>query len=185
MLATTGTAKLAAADNKHPDYIQADRLLDDVLEEFAARPLWFNTVIRELAPNSDNRIVVPSNAVSCDPVKQTLDYAIRGNYLFDLTNYTFDITESVKCVIQMDVDLEDIPPVALQFIRATARFHYFIDKDGSQQKAEVYGSIMTKQDMNLVAVNMKHTDANFFRGTGYESFTTRRYTTLGHLPIRN
>ncbi len=184
MLATTGTAKLAATDVGHPDYIQADRLLDDILEEFAARPLWFNTVIRTLEPNFDEKIVIPSNAISCDPTDDRLNYAIRGQYLFDLDNYTDIIPVPVECRIQMQVVLEDMPPIAIQFIRSYARFQYFVDKDGSKQKVELYGSLYSKSDQQLEAINLKHSGHNFFRGRGYQSFITRRQTTLGHLPIR-
>ncbi len=184
MLATTGTAKLSAEDISHPDYVQADRLLDDILEEFAARPLWFNTVIRTLMPNGDDKIVVPNNTLSCDPVDQRLDYAVRGQYLFDLGNYTFSIPTAVECVLQMQVALEEMPPIALQFIRAMARFYYFVDKDGSTQKAQLYAGLSEKAENDLVRVNMKHTDANFFRGAGYTHFITRRASTLAHLPIR-
>ncbi len=176
MLATTGTAKLSAADIYHPDYLRANSVLVDVLDEFAAKPLWYNTVIRELTANNNGRVVVPSNAISCDPIDISLDYAIRGQYLFDLTNYTDVIGAGVvvKCIIQMSVPIEDMPPVALQYIRAAARFQYFLDKDGSDKKIQIYGAILQNKELELNALNMKHTDANFFLGSGNIDYRTRR-----------
>ncbi len=184
MLATTGTAKLAASDVGHPDYVAADQILDYVLDEFSGRALWFNHSCRTLAPNTDNRIVVPSNSVACDPSDTSLNYVQRGQYLFDMNNYTFDIESAVECIIQTAIDLEDMPPVAIQYIRASARFQYFVDKDGSRQKVEVYAQALSRYEEGLVAMNMKHSDVNFFKGAGYQDFITRRQTTVGHLPIR-
>jgi DNA-binding protein Fis len=174
MLATTGTAKLSAEDTAHPNYTTADDILRDVLEEFSSRPLWFNTARRTLAANSDGKVVVPSNALSCDPVDPALDYAIRGQYLFDLGNYTDIINASVDVEIVAELPLEDMPPIARQFVRAAARLRYYVDQDGSGNKVQVYAQVLANKEQELVLLNMKHTDANFFRGKSYASFATRR-----------
>ncbi|MDG1314169.1 MAG: hypothetical protein P8P29_01425 [Flavobacteriaceae bacterium] len=174
MLATTGTAKLSAEDTSHPNYVTADDILSNVLEEFASRPLWFNTTRRTLAANSDGKVVVPSNALSCDPVDTALDYAIRGQYLFDLSNYTDVINAPVDVEIVAELSLEDMPPIARQFVRAAARLQYYVDQDGSGTKVQVYAQVLANKEQELVLLNMKHTDANFFRGKAYASFATRR-----------
>ena len=177
MLATTGTAKLSAADETHPSYIIADAVLSEVIEEFSSRELWFNTAVRTLTPNVDNRVVVPSNALSCDPVDARLDYAVRGQYLFDLGNYSFDITDAVKCVIVTEMVLEDMPPIALQFIRAHARLQYYVDQEGSGPKMQAYQQKAYSKDSELITINMKHTDSNYFKGQAYADFSTRRPAT--------
>jgi hypothetical protein len=174
MLQTTGTAKLAAEDTSHPNYVTADSILSDVIEEFSSRPLWFNTTRRTLAPNADGKVVVPSNALSCDPVDGALDYAIRGQYLFDLGNYTDVIGTSVACEIVAELDLADMPPIARQFVRAHARLQYFVDQDGGVTKVKLYTDAFQRKEQELILVNMKHTDANFFSGKAYASFATRR-----------
>lgn len=174
MLATTGTAKLSAEDVSHPNYVTADSILSDVIEEFSSRPLWFNTTRRTLAANVDGRVLVPSNALSCDPVDTKLDYAIRGQYLFDLGNYTDIIGASVDCEIIAELPLDDMPPIARQFVRAHARMQYYIDQDGSGAKVKLYMNAFARKEEELVLINMKHTDANFFSGKAYASFATRR-----------
>ena len=174
MLQTTGTAKLSAEDVSHPNYITADSVLSDVIEEFSSRPLWFNTTRRTLAADVDGRVIVPSNALSCDPVDVALDYAIRGQYLFDLGNFTNIIGTAVACEIIAELDLEDMPPIARQFIRAHARLQYYIDQDGSGAKVKLYTDAFQRKEQDLVLINMKHTDANFFSGKAYASYSTRR-----------
>ena len=174
MLATTGTASLSAADETHPSYIIADRVLSEVVEEFSSRELWFNTSVRTLLPNPEKFILVPSNALSCDPTDASKNYAIRGLYLFDLGNYTFEITEPVECTIVTEMTLEDMPPIAVQFVRAHARLQYFVDQEGTGPKLEAYRQKTYQKDSELVALNMKHTDSNFFNGSAYAHFSTRR-----------
>ena len=177
MLATTGTARLAAADENHPNYITADAILSDVIEEFSSKALWFNTTYRTLVPNSENKIVVPSNALTCDPADASKDYAIRGQYLFDNGNYTFIIPEAVACVIVAELELTDMPPAAIQFIRARARMMYYGDQDGSGTKLQMYAQFYQEKELELLTLNMKNTDANFFAGKGYANFATRRAST--------
>ena len=147
MLATTGTARLAAADVTHPNYITADLILNDVVEEFSSKPLWFNTTYRTLTPNADGKIVVPSNALTCDPADASKDYAIRGQYLFDNGNYTFDIGEPVACVIVAELELTDMPPIAIQFVRAKARLMYYVDQDGSGNKLQMYAQNVVEKEL--------------------------------------
>lgn len=177
MLATTGTARLAAADVTHPNYITADLILNDVIEEFSSKPLWFNTTYRTLIPNIDGKIVVPNNALTCDPADASKDYAIRGQYLFDNGNYTFLISEPVACVIVAELELTDMPPIAIQFVRAKARLMYYVDQDGSGNKLQLYSQNVAEKELELITLNMKNTDANFFAGKGYANFATRRAST--------
>lgn len=177
LLATTGTAKLTAADDSHPDYVTASDVIDRVLEEFNSREMWFNTSVRTLTPNLEFKVVVPSNALSCDPTDACKAYAIRGQYLFNITDNTFTITDAVECRILTEVALEDMPPIAIQFVRAAARMEYFADRDGGSTKLQVYAAALQKKELELIAVNMKHTDTNFFSGVGFASYATRRSAT--------
>lgn len=174
MLKTTGTAALSAADTSHPSYVSAADTLDEVIEEFCSKPLWFNTSIRTLAADVDGRVVVPSNALSCDPTDGSLSYAIRGQYLFDLDNYTNIISCSVECYIRTELALEDMPPIALQFIRAQARLMYFVDQDGSGTKVKLYTQAFAIKERELERINMNHRDTNFFGGASYAWNRTRR-----------
>ena len=185
MLATTGTASLTSEDSQHPSFKIADRVLDEALEDLQTQALWFNTQITELTPNAENLVVVPSNALSCDPVDVTLRFVIRGQYLFDTENNTNQILEAVKCRIIVAVDFEDLPPDAIQFVRANARYKYFLDVDGGEKKLQHYlGKVRTSND-RLIATNMKHNDTNFFLGAHYRNFRTRRSHGSLFLPGRH
>lgn len=174
MLATTGTAALSASDSRHPSYIKADAILTDVLEEFSTKSLWFNTSIITLRPNTDNKILVPSNALTCDPVDRCKNYSIRGQYLFDNDRLSFVIEQPVECILITEAAIEDLPPTAYQFIRAKARYEYYLDADGGQRKVDNYRSLYESKEYELINMNIKMQDSNWFTSPAYTSFITRR-----------
>ena len=174
MLATTGTAPLSTQDTQHPSYIRANNLLTDVLEEFSTTSLWFNTSIRTFNPNDEGKILIPSNAITCDPTDQFRQYSIRGQYLFDNDRYTDVIGEPVECILIYELTTEEMPPAAYQYIRAKARYEYFLDADGAGLKLQSYQRMYEKRYMDLVAMNIKMQDSNFFTSPAYYSFMYRR-----------
>lgn len=184
MLSTTGTAKLTAEDDNHPNYIAANDILEEEIEDMSSMELWFNTSIRTLSVNGDGKVPVPSNAIAVDPVDIQKDYVVRGQYLFDMGDYTDVIEEDVECRITYEVDLEDWPVDALKYLRASTRFLYFLDQDGSASKLQVYAQVLQKQEIRLAATNMKHSDANFFLGRGYAQFARRRGSARSALNLR-
>jgi len=174
MLATTGTAPLAASDIRHPNYVKARNTLDDVLEQFSSMELWFNTSLRTLEPNTDNKILVPEGTMTCDPTDTSLDYSVRGRYLFDNKNYTYEIECPVECIVIVQLPLEDLPPTAYQYLRALARYEFFLDQDGATAKLDRYKEAKQKAEVRLIEENIKLADSNFFNSPAYIYFRTRR-----------
>lgn len=188
MLATTGTLKLSATDSSHPSYIEADLVLDHVLETFNSLELWFNTSKRTLDPDIDGRVVVPSNALWVQPYNSE-NLSIRGKYLWDHVENTDILDRCVDCKIAIAVPIEDMPPAAIQYIRAMARYEYFLDKDGDPQKVGRYQEIMARSEFNLTSKNAQLSGLNFYKGSAALNFATRRYPSGrngsgGRLPIR-
>ena len=174
MLATTGTARLASSDTSHPNYITANAVLTDILEEFSTMELWFNTSIRTLTPNTEGRIPVPNDTISCDPVNGSQRYSVRGQYLFDNTLFTDQIPTAVKCVIVRAVPADELPRVAFQYVNAMCRYRYYLDADGGARKMAGYEKAVDKAYTALVANNMKLMDENYFNSAAARAFHTRR-----------
>jgi len=181
MLATTGTAKLTAEDDQHPNYITADDILSEVIEDFSALDLWFNVSTRDLAPNVDNKVVVPSNALTVNPTDPSKNYVIREGFLFDMDTYSFTITDTVECRITYELTVAEMPPVAIQFLRADARFRYFVNQDGASAKVQVYSQDLERKYNQLIITHMKNSDANFFSSQAYANFAVRRAATASPL----
>lgn len=175
MIATTGVAPLAASDTTHPSYLEADSILEEVLEDFGAKQLWFNTSKRTLQPDSvTGQIVLPSNTMDCAPTCITDNFVVRGRFLFDMTNNTDNIAKEVECYITVRVALNDMPPAALQYVRAEARLKFFVDQDGSDKKIRIYEQAVIRKSNDLESRNLRLQRNNYFLGLGYAQFATRR-----------
>ena len=181
MLRTIGTAKLSASDTEHPDYIVANDVLEEVLEDFASLPLWFNTSQRILSQDTDGRIPIPNNTIAIDPVLGALNYVARDRYLFDVNKRTNIIGADVECFIQAKVDLIDMPTEAIKFIRAQARAKFYLDEDGGERKVREYNGAAYSAQMELFTVNLSRMDINFFSGRAGRSFFTARPSGYQHI----
>lgn len=175
MLATTGTARLSQQDENHPEYIRAADILDDVLDEFGGTSLWYNSARVTLRAAADGTVVVPTNAHSCDPVDASLNLVVRRQRLFDLNKNTDVIDADVECLIVYRTELEDMPPLAVQYVRAAARARYFMDVDGDGNKAQAYANEAKNKLQNLMSESLARADVNFFSSPAALSFYTRRY----------
>jgi len=184
MLSTTGTAPLSAGDTTHPDYIDADGILTDILGEFTTQELWFNTETRTLAVDGAGEIIVPSNAISADPTDPHVHARIRGNKMWNITDRTYTYTADLKVKLLLNVTLDDMPPIAIQFVRAAARYEYFLDKDGAETKLKRYLAKLDRLQVVLAATNLTHLDVNFFHGRAAANFYTRRTVNLSGRIVR-
>lgn len=181
MLRTTGTAPLSGEDTSHPDYLTANAVLDEIIEEISSKPLWFNTSIRTLSPATDGRIGVPSNAISCDPVNGDYNLVVRDRFLFDVDARTYVISVPIRCYIQAELDLADMPPEVIKFLRAEARYRYYLDGDGGTTKLSSYSQKAYNAAIELDAVNIARMDINFFKSRAARQFFTARSSSYQHI----
>jgi len=181
MLRTIGTSSLSGEDTSHPDYITANEVLEEVLEEFNSMPLWFNNATTTLFPDEQGRIVVPSTALSCDPTDGRKGLVVRDRYLFDLNNNTYTIGSAVQCYIHHEVPLSDMPREAIKFIRASARYSFYLDEDGGATKLQTYANDAYTARIKLDAVNIARMDINWFTSGAARSFFTTRSAGYQHI----
>ncbi len=174
MISTTGTSPLGAADLNHPDYIDASLILEGIIEEINADAMWFNTEVRTLKAGTDGKIVVPQNALALEGVSRRDSYRIRGQHLWDYEKHTDVIGKDAKVKLLINVALEDMPPIARQWIRAAARYQYFVDKDGSQLKSTLLQKKAERVLVRMQAQNIRLMNVNFFDSRAAGNFYTRR-----------
>lgn len=177
MLATMGTSPLSAADTGHPLYATANQKLEELLEEFCTKQMWFNTHKRTLVRDTSNRVVVPEDSLSVQSTTPGRKVSVRGQYLFDDNDYTFEFDCDQEVIVIRNTPIEEMPPAAVQYIRAVARYEYFLDKDGDAQKVQAYAAAVQRKEVALSIQNTKQLNANWFNGDGAASFYTRRDAT--------
>jgi len=164
MLATIGMDALTANDTQHPSYKKALRVLDNINIEWQGKGWWFNTTTPILTPTANDELVYAIDALHVDPILTVRNYVIRGLKLYDMDNETFTITQSTEVWMVRLKDISDLPPVAVAYLRAQARFEFFLDEEGSEPKLKNYRDA-TALAWNFFQVeHLKNADVNMFKG---------------------
>lgn len=182
MLRATGTTRLTAQDTVHPSYQKALDTLERISQSIQARGLWFNTTYQELSPTSSGEIIVPQDTLHCDPVDITKNYSLRRRRLFNLSTQSFNFDEAEMFKIVRALDLEEMPFCALDYIRARAKYEFYIDEDGGEPKLTRYMNERDEAWTKLYSEDLKNRDVNYLNSIASRRLT---YNTGGRLVTRN
>lgn len=153
MLQAVGEDIVTSASSNNPDVQTVSRALDTYIKKLLTMERWwFNTNYSlTLAPDNSGQIVIPSNTLRLI-VQSPYSYLVqRGTRLFDPINTTYNIGFAVKCEIQINMAIEDIPESVAQYIQAWAIHRFYVDDDGDADKANVYFN-----ERNLAMVTAKN-----------------------------
>jgi hypothetical protein len=96
---------------------QADIIIEATKEEVLAEGWSFNTDENwALAIDTEGYITTPSTALRIDPSSPSANIIVKGGKLYDKTNQTYKFTTSVGCDIVWDLDFDELPLPAQQYI---------------------------------------------------------------------
>lgn len=136
--------------------------LDDEVSYFQSQGWYFNTFTRTLKQDIDGYIYLPNNTLRVDTIDPT-DKNIhkKGNRLYDFENNTYAINRDIEVEIILELDFEDMPYEAQEYIVAKASKEFQMDLQGSEmlyralqaQEAEAYVRFK-KQDSDVGDYNM-------------------------------
>ena len=166
MLATVGTGGLTAEDHRHPYYVSAKDTLDAERLKVLQLRHWYNTVTKTLKRDSNKHIYVPSNTLKIDAIDTTLAVAQRGRRLYLTETSSYEFEHDVECSIVENMEVEDLPSSAVMYLRARARYMYYLDKDGAQPKLSYYAQDVREAWSILNSENINALDVNHFNGAG-------------------
>ncbi len=164
MLATIGMDALTANDTQHPSYKKALRVFDNINIEWQGKGWWFNTTTPTIVPTTNNELVYSIDALHVDPMDTSKNYVMRGTKLYDMDNDTGTITDSAQCWMVRLKDFSDLPPVAAAYLRAQARFEFYLDEEGGEPKLKTYQSAAALAWNFFQVEHLKNADVNMFRG---------------------
>ncbi len=135
MLAGIGEAPVSTEDSLHPDVLVASAILDRCLEKVLENGWWFNIERGITLPvSTDNKVQVPSGTLQVDPVDTSSNYVRRGDYLYDKANATYEIGESVKCDLVIELTFNELPISAQIYIAADATYQLQLSEVGDENK---------------------------------------------------
>lgn len=96
---------------------QIKEIIDQQRRLVLARGYYFNTADQTFLNTAEDKVFVTDDVLKID----STDYALRGRQLWDLTNNTATITESVTITTITSLDIGDLPYECAYYIMTKAR----------------------------------------------------------------
>jgi len=166
ILRALGYSVVSSIETSDPDVVSALDALNDASREVQVKPLWFNQTKITLIPNTNSEIELPQNTTSVQALhRANQPYASgrfiqRGARLYDTDNNTYTITENVDVVLISELEFNDLPYTAQNYITARAITEVTYDTDKSTQDFSVYSRREQKALQELKTENINTSNSN-------------------------
>jgi len=151
MRGAIGKAPVSSLDVANPDVIAARARLKNTATEVQASSWWFNTERTvTLVPNTEDSVVIPSNALEVRPHDPFAYLTIRGDRLYDPIENTFKFTASINVDMIVFLEYDQLPYVAANYIQYEAARKFQADYDGDPVRVQ-----QLRQDAQLAKIELK------------------------------
>lgn len=161
-------APVTLEDDGRADLIAAERILDETSVAVQENGWYFNSTVRTITPGLTGKISIPQYALRADVVDSTLNYVVRGDYLYDLdTNAYGGFTKDVELAMVEQLTFEELPQAARRHIMIRAA-RVFVDREVGDRVIRSF----TKEDeqeslLRLEQADSEAMDANMFKDPEY------------------
>lgn len=161
MLAAVRESAVTSAESLHPSCVAAKAVLARVNKAVQGIGWYFNTELAQiLQPNSASEIVVPDGTLSIQATEMDIDVVQRGRVLYDIKNRTTEFSDAVSVRRISKVDLDYLPPQAVEYIRAKAVYEFFVEEDGEGTKVQALSRAVIEAYMYLKSEHIKWQKTN-------------------------
>jgi len=119
MLSTIGETPVNSLSSGLVDAELAETILENISKSVQAEGWNFNREDKfSVSPTVAGEIVVPLNTLRADAslVTNSKDLVQRGSKMYDKKNHTYNIGESVKLDLIIELDFTELPEVARRYI---------------------------------------------------------------------
>lgn len=151
------------SDTELTEALLAENILDRVNRYVQPEGLHANTVYNyTINPDSNNKLPVPSNALSVDPMDRQMDLMFHKGFLYDKDGFTNKFYEPVKCQVIFLLQFDDLPEHVRQYItiRAARIFqkrmlgsdvvHQFTEEEEYQARVNMRTREIENEDHNML-----------------------------------
>lgn len=114
-LRAIGESEIVSESTSNPSAGIIKSALTQNRRSLLATGWWFNMKEQVIKPNTDKRITPPYNALAIYS-SEGHKFAKRDGWLYDLINQTEQFTEETYIKSFLDIDFEDLPEYAAQYI---------------------------------------------------------------------
>ena len=140
------------------DALKARNKLRMVKEQVLARGWFWNIETHELTPEPDGRIPAPEGALSVKPVyRMGFSLSIRKGFLYRTQpmNNGFLFEGGVAVELVLNLDYEDLPPLAKHYVSRKAAREYQVQELGNEMLANQDTSEERRAWEELVAEDLR------------------------------
>lgn len=174
MIVSTGARPLTAEQTSHPLYMKAEQLLDRVQAAVQSVGLWFNTEVREIEAQSNGEVRVPQDCIKADPLDRHCNLTLRGNRMYNLDTGNYQIDADVVLKMIFELELNEMPLAAQEYIRAKAVYEFYLNEDGADPKLSNYRNERDTGWQALYREHLRQRQANVFDNTSNTVTRLRR-----------
>lgn len=151
---------MSLGDNLDIDVVNARRLLKENSRHIQRQGWDFNKVTRNLTPNKATKRITWDDTIITLSSSDDNIYVKRGNYLYNLTNDTYEFPNAIEVTIVYGVDFDDLPDCFKNYVTAKTALdfqsRYFGDTTVSQDLQ--YAMQLAWQDIVNYDINMSDTN---------------------------
>lgn len=164
VIGVVGESPVSSPDSTHPTAQSATITITRVNKRMQLRGWWFNRDINlYLSPNLAGEIVLPSTTLKVDPVDTRSRLVKRGGRLYDPVNHTFAINTMIPVNITTQLDIDDLPDSAVQYLSDKAAYDFYVADDGDELKAKLLAievmtswAALSSEQLQVSNVNAKN-----------------------------
>lgn len=161
MLSKLGVRPVNSLDAAHPRVPAAVAVLDRFTRELQATRWWFNVEYLTLSPApGSGRIALPGDTASADSVAVRPRVAVRGRWLYNLDDSTYEFTSAVQIRLHRIIPFDELPLLAAEQVLARSVLEWVGDNDGDDMKVRLASQAAESARTKLNAEHTRNSRRN-------------------------
>lgn len=154
ILPALGEHPVTSISVKHPTLAVIIPQVDAQRRAFLLRGWWFNEYKTTLYPDSEGGIALPTGLLSFIP--DSVNCAVRGGALFNTDTLDFLWDSSVTGSIIMDLEFDELPDSAAQYVMYSALVTAYVTDIGLEQVVQVWGNAANAAQASVTAEHLRN-----------------------------
>lgn len=164
---------MSLEDNLDIDIVNARRLLLDTSRTIQRQGWDFNKVTKTLNPDKDTKKISWDNTIISLTSDDDNTYVKRGEYLYDLTNDTYEFDKGIEVTIIYGVDFEDLPDCFKNYVTAKTALDFQSRYFGDTTVTQDLSMAMQMAWQDIVSYDINMSDANALQFTAVSEVLQR------------
>lgn len=162
VLSVAGDAPVQSLDDTYQPVFIIKQMIGNVSREMQTKGYWFNQEYDvTLTPNTvTNKTTLPFNILKFEPADTK--YVARGLTVYDRVERTSTIIEDITADIVLQLEFDELPQVAREYIRAACRLQYNNEYFGATEFKRDLEAALIKAQQELDKADIENEDISMF-----------------------